>query len=104
MNYQESTTSMDEDPAISDFKEGTFTPSLTRGSVITYTTDLEDSSVLSTETELDRDYMDTIKRKSAKSLSIPINNSPFYRRRRFWAVCGAFSVILSAIFIPLFFL
>ncbi|CAB4425569.1 unnamed protein product [Rhizophagus irregularis] len=104
MNYQESTTSMDEDPAISDFKDGTFTPSLTRGSVITYTTDLEDSSVLSTETELDRDYMDTVKRKSAKSLSIPINNSPFYRRRRFWAVCGAFSVILSAIFIPLFFL
>lgn len=104
-NYQESSTSLDEDPAISDFKDESFTPSLTRGSVITYTTEFEDSSVLSTETELGRDYMESSeKRKSYKSSLIQTNVTPFYRRKRFWAVCAAFSVILNAIFIPLLFL
>jgi hypothetical protein len=102
MNYQESTTSIgEEDPITSDLKDGTFTPSLTRDSVITYTTDLEDSSIFSSETDLDHEFVEKPVRRSS---TIRKDFTPFYRKRRFWAICTAVSVVLSAIFIPLLFL
>jgi len=101
-SYQETTTtttSIDEE-VISDIKDDSFAPSLTRDSVITYTTDLEDSSVLSSGNDLDHDVVEEIKRKSVATQN---NLPPFYRRRRFWAICTAVSVVLNAIFIPLLF-
>ncbi|CAI2166343.1 8760_t:CDS:1 [Funneliformis geosporum] len=74
----------------------TLAPTTTRDSIITYSTDLGDSS-LTTD--------DVYVTKREKEVSSGITNpSPFYRRRRFWALCAAISTIISAIFLPLLFL
>uniref|UniRef100_A0A1D1Y653 Uncharacterized protein MJ0943 n=1 Tax=Anthurium amnicola TaxID=1678845 RepID=A0A1D1Y653_9ARAE len=80
-------------------------------SIVTYTTDLDDeSSALSTEeTELNytnyAEYNRQVRESIHKQKSLQENNSPpFYRRKRFWAMCVAINIVLNAIFIPLIFL
>ncbi|CAG8582081.1 17100_t:CDS:2 [Cetraspora pellucida] len=68
--------------------------SLPRDSVITYSSDVLSSSAAETET-----------RTNTFSSKPKSESSPrFYRQKRFWTICVAVTIVLLAIFIPLFIL
>ncbi|CAG8470506.1 8851_t:CDS:2 [Diversispora eburnea] len=71
--------------------------SMMRDSVITYSTDVVDSSMIE-ETQTVDSY--STKDRSADAQGNSIN---FYRKKRFWGICLAISVVLAAILLPLFF-
>ncbi|RHZ76001.1 hypothetical protein Glove_208g184 [Diversispora epigaea] len=71
--------------------------SMMRDSVITYSTDVVDSSMVE-ETQTIDSYSTKDKSAAAKGDGIS-----FYRKKRFWGICLAVNVVLSAILIPLFF-
>src|SRR4051794_366111 len=96
-NIESSRPSIEEAPLtpMTEIPYDSIAPSTTRDSIITYSTDLGDSSITT-------DYVHENKEKEVSS-GTP-NPSAFYRRKRFWALCAAISSIIAAIFIPLLFL
>ncbi|CAG8617670.1 5406_t:CDS:1 [Funneliformis mosseae] len=96
-NIESSRPSIEEAPLtpMTEIPYDSIAPSTTRDSIITYSTDLGDSSMTT-------DYVYENKEKEVSS-GTP-NPPAFYRRKRFWALCAAISTIIAAIFIPLLFL
>ncbi|RIA81465.1 hypothetical protein C1645_881606 [Glomus cerebriforme] len=78
-------------------------------SAYTYsTTGIDDSSVIDSTHITDSNYHAEEPPKKTQNVSSKDNRTntttPFYQRRRFWAMCLAITVVLAAIFIPLLFL
>src|ERR1044072_7485300 len=69
---------------------------------------VQSSSIITYSGIGDSSVIDTYNQNEEKSRDKPSSKQgdgvPFYRRRRFWAMCIAINVVLSAMFIPLLYL